>query len=521
MPTMFRQLLNKAAFERTLSRSVAFPYAATTLISTGPRSMSTAAVVADLPWTPSPPNANEYENASMTTKTVPGPKSQKLLKEMDLVQHTAAVHFFVDYAKSQGNYLVDVDGNRYLDVLGQIASLPLGYNHPAIIEAMTDPKNIPMLAQRPCLGMLPPEDWADRVQRTLMKVAPPGMTEVSTMMCGSCSNENAMKAAFIWFRTKERGGEPPTEEEMKSSMLNEAPGSPDLSVLGFHGAFHGRLLGCMSTTHSKAIHKVDIPAFRWPTAPFPRLKYPLNSYGEENRQEEERCLEETEKIIIANKAASPVAAMIIEPIQAEGGDYHASPDFFRKLRAMASLHGVAFIVDEVQTGGGSTGTFWAHEEWKLENPPDFVTFSKKMQTGGYYSTNEFRPKEGYRIFNTWMGDPSKMIQLEAFLQTVEKDSLLENTCITGEYMQRGLADLGKIFPQLVSTVRGKGTYIGFDCDTAQLRDKLIGSLRHAGVEAAGCGDRTVRTRPSLIFQPRHAAEFLNALEHTCKQLLGR
>jgi 4-aminobutyrate aminotransferase/(S)-3-amino-2-methylpropionate transaminase len=480
--------------------------------------LSTFATTDALPWTPSPPNPKEYETASISTITVPGPKSQQLLKEMDRVQHTAAVHFFVDYAKSQGNYLVDVDGNRYLDVLGQIASLPIGYNHPAIIEAMTDPKNIPMLVQRPCLGMLPPEDWADRIQRTLMKVAPSGMTEVSTMMCGSCSNENAMKAAFIWYRTKERGGEPPTEEDMKSCMLNEAPGAPELSVLGFDGAFHGRLLGCMSTTHSKSIHKVDIPAFRWPTAPFPRLKYPLDAYEEENRQEEARCLEETEEIIAKSRATSPVAAMIIEPIQAEGGDYHASPEFFRLLRDMATRHGIAFIVDEVQTGGGSTGAFWAHEEWRLENPPDFVTFSKKMQTGGYYTTKEFRPKEGYRIFNTWMGDPSKMIQLEAFLDTVEKDSLLENTCITGEYMQRGLIELAGKFPQFVSNVRGKGTYIGFDCETTSLRDRLIGSLRHSGIEAAGCGDRTVRTRPSLIFQPRHAAEFLNALEHNCMKL---
>ena len=105
-----------------------------------------------------------------------------------------------------------------------------------------------------------------------------------------------------------------------------------------------------------------------------------------------------------------------------GGDNHASPDFFRKLRTIASNNDIAFIVDEVQTGAGATGTFWAYEQWELQNPPDFVTFSKKMQTGGYFSKREFRPQETYRIFNTWMGDPSKMIQLEAFLDTYQQCS---------------------------------------------------------------------------------------------------
>mmetsp|Transcript_25415 Transcript_25415/g.57322 ORF Transcript_25415/g.57322 Transcript_25415/m.57322 type:complete len:508 (-) Transcript_25415:200-1723(-) len=474
-----------------------------------------------LPWTPAPPFPGEYDGAHVRTAEIPGPRSSALRDRMDEVTQTQAVHFFADYRASRGNYLVDVDGNRYLDVLGQIASLPIGYNHPAMHAAMTDPANLPLLLQRPCLGMLPPDDWPGRIESTLMRFAPPGLTDAHTMMCGSCSNENAFKAAFIWYQTRKRGGRPPSPEDMDSCMANRAPGTPDLAVLSFNGAFHGRLLGCMSATHSKAIHKVDIPAFDWPSVDFPRTTYPLDGHAAENAEEEARCLDLAERAI-ADSHASPdrpdVAAVIVEPIQAEGGDNHASHDFFRKLRDVASRRGVAFIVDEVQTGGGSTGTFWAHERWGLEDPPDIVTFSKKMQTGGYYARPEFRPAEGYRIFNTWMGDPSKMVQLQAFLDTVEEDGLLENTRITGEYLLSGLEELQENRPDTFSRARGVGTYCAVDLPTQETRDRLVTSLRGRGVECAGCGDVTLRLRPALIFRPRHAAEFLDILEHAARQL---
>lgn len=434
---------------------------------------------------------------------------------MNKIQHTGAVHFFVDYAASRGNYLVDADGNTYLDILGQISSLPLGYNHPAIVSAMANPANASMLAQRPCLGMLPPTDWVERVNKTLISIAPKGLNEVATMMCGSCSNENAFKAVFIWYQTKVRGG-PPTEEDMKTCMENKAPGSPNLSILSFNGGFHGRLMGCLSTTHSKAIHKVDFPAFDWPVAPFPQLKYPLEDFARENAEEEARCLEQARKLIGDWRKKAPVAGMIIEPWQAEGGDNHATPDFFCKLREIAAEEGVAFIVDEVQTGGGGAGSFWAHEQWGLTNPPDVVTFSKKLQTGGYYMKSEFRPIESYRIFNTWMGDPAKMIQLEAFVETDKEDNLQENTVITGDYLKEQLQTLSTVHPE-ITNVRGYGTHLAVDLPTSDERNGLIQSLLKHGVESGGCGERTLRFRPALVFQPKHAMEAVQAIDAALSQ----
>lgn len=479
-----------------------------------------------LPATPSPPFPGEYDSAKVVTDSVPGPKSKHLMARLAEIQQSATVSFFADYEASRGNYLVDVDGNRFLDIYGQIASLPIGYNHPAIVDAMTDKQNMALLAQRPCLGIFPPADWVDRIESTLAKVQPRGLVDVNTLMCGSCSNENAYKAVFIWYQTKLRGGARPSTFDLETSMSHKLPGTPNLGILSFQGGFHGRLLGCLSTTHSKAIHKVDIPAFDWPVASFPRLRYPMEAHQAANEAEEARCLDEVERLLQENQQTdgttkAKIAGMVVEPIQAEGGDNHASPAFFRALRTLAADYGVAFIVDEVQTGGGSTGKFWAHEHWELENPPDIVTFSKKLQTGGYFAKEEFRLQEGFRIFNTWMGDPSKMISLQAFLEVLERDNLLENTQVTGDFLHHGLEELSTKYPSLISNVRGQGTYLAIDLPTEAQRNDYIGILKMLGVAAGGCGTVSVRFRPALVFQPRHAAECLTKLDEACELLLAR
>ncbi|OQR94129.1 4-aminobutyrate aminotransferase, mitochondrial precursor [Achlya hypogyna] len=474
-----------------------------------------------VPATPTPAFPGEFSSARVLT-AYPGPRNIALGAEMQSMQQAAAVHFFVDYSASLGNYIVDVDGNRYLDVYAQIASLPIGYNHPRIHAAIQDPKNLALLSQRPCLGILPPGDWNDLLEATLAKTQPPGLSEITTLMCGSCANENAFKAVFIWYQTKARGGKPPTEFDLQSCMQNAAPGSPALSILSFAGGFHGRLLGCLSATHSKAIHKVDIPALDWPVAPFPKLQYPLEVHATANAAEEARCLDYVDAVLrrhnVQRAASTEIAGIIVEPIQAEGGDNHASPNFFRELRQIAADHGVAFIVDEVQTGGGSTGKFWAHEHWALSNPPDLVTFSKKMQTGGYYAKPEFRPVETYRIFNTWMGDPAKMLQLQAFVDAVAHDDLLANTTIAGDYLHRGLHLLADEYPGVLSNVRGVGTYLAVDFASPAIRDLAVTRLRAIGLQSGGCGDRSLRFRPALVFQPTHAREALELLEQVCRDL---
>uniref|UniRef100_A0AAY4CZY3 4-aminobutyrate aminotransferase, mitochondrial n=1 Tax=Denticeps clupeoides TaxID=299321 RepID=A0AAY4CZY3_9TELE len=444
----------------------------------------------------------EYDAPSMKTE-VPGPRSKELAKQLGEIQNVGAVHFFCNYEESRGNYLVDADGNRMLDLYTQISSIPIGeFTH-------THTNNCSFAKNKQC-HQVPDTEQDCKLFSLPFQVAPTGMTRVQTMSCGSCSNENAFKAMFIWYKLKERGMRLPSEEESTSCMINQSPGSPNLSILSFMGAFHGRTMGCLATTHSKVIHKLDVPSFDWPVAPFPRLRYPLEEFARENAQEEDRCLEEVEDLIVKwRQKGKPVAGIVIEPIQAEGGDNHASPDFFLKLRSIARKHGCAFHVDEVQTGCGTTGKFWAHEHWGSDDPADVVSFSKKMLTGGYFYRDELQADKPYRIFNTWMGEPSKNVFLSEVLNVIRREKLLEEVTRSGKALLQGLYELQSQHPHLLSRARGQGTFCAIDLRDENTRNDVIQRTRNKGVLLGGCGDRTIRFRPALVFKEYHAHQFLN------------
>ncbi|KEF61196.1 4-aminobutyrate aminotransferase [Exophiala aquamarina CBS 119918] len=449
---------------------------------------------------------------------IPGPKSKKAVEELHKVFDTRSLNMMANYQHSYGNYIADLDGNVLLDVYAQIASIPVGYSNPALLLAATSPEMASALINRPALGNFPQHDWAAILETGILRAAPKGLNQVFTAMAGSDANETAYKAAFMWKAQQRRGGPEVefTEEELSSTMTNQSPGSPNFSIMAFKTAFHGRLFGTLSTTRSKAIHKLDIPAFDWPQASFPSLKYPLDQFAAENAAEEERCLEEAEDII--KNYHNPVAAVVVEPIQSEGGDNHASPAFFQGLREITRRHNVLLIVDEVQTGVGATGKFWAHDHWNLQDPPDMVTFSKKAQTAGYYFGNpELRPNKPYRQFNTWMGDPARALLFRAIINEIERLNLVENTAQVGDYLYAGLERLGQKYPEHFQNLRGKGqgTFIAFDNPK---RDQFLAKAKTFGINIGGSGATAVRLRPMLIFQKHHTDILLDALEKLVKTL---
>ncbi|KAI9894431.1 MAG: 4-aminobutyrate transaminase [Vezdaea aestivalis] len=457
------------------------------------------------------PFFEEEPNHPEVKTELPGPRSKEAIANLDRVFDTRSLNMMANYQKSFGNYIADLDGNVLLDVYAQIASIPIGYNNPTLLRAAASPEMASALVNRPALGNFPQHDWAEILETGILKVAPKGLNQVFTAMAGSDANETAYKAAFMYRRRKERGG-PEVEfspHEIETSMNNQAPGSPDMSIMSFRHGFHGRLFASLSTTRSKPIHKMDIPAFNWPQAPFPMLKYPLENHVEENKAEEQKCLVEVERLI--KEWPLPPAAVVVEPIQSEGGDNHASSEFFHGLRALTRKLDVLLIVDEVQTGIGATGKFWAHEHWDLQDPPDMVTFSKKAQTAGYYFGNpELRPNKPYRQFNTWMGDPTKAILFRSIVEEIERLNLVENTAMVGDYLYQGLEKLAERFPKEIVNLRGKGqgTFIAWD---SPRRDELLKNAKTFGINIGGSGSAAVRLRPMLIFQKHHADIFLDAV----------
>jgi len=237
----------------------------------------------------------------------------------------------------------------------------------------------------------------------------------------------------------------------------------------------------------------------------------------ENEAEDARCLAQVEELIEqATKDGQPVAGIISEPIQAEGGDNHGSDRFFQGVAAICKKHDISLMMDEVQTGGGASGKMWCHEHFGIE--ADVVSFSKKMLSGGIYHNLEHRPPHPGRILNTWVGDPHKIIMLEQVVNTIKEESLLDLVTESGKTIMEGLEDIQSRYPEILSKARGRGTICAVDVKNVELRDKILTTLRQRGVHLGGCGASAIRIRPCLTFTPRHANIMLDNINDVVMEL---
>jgi 4-aminobutyrate aminotransferase / (S)-3-amino-2-methylpropionate transaminase len=437
---------------------------------------------------------------SIVAESVPGPRSKELAARGSFDMQNIYRTLVIDDVASRGPFVVDVDGNVILDLFANFALGALGYNHPAVM-AVTGSQAFAHAAANPTsTPFVTTPAWFDFIEALATRYAPKGMSKVFCVDAGGEGVESALKAAFIVHaeRRRERGGlakNPLDASELEQRAVLDNKGT-DAVVVSFSGAFHGRGLGPLSATHSKVIHKADLPAFDWPTAPFPANRFPLERYAEENRAAEASAIAELEAIL--GRFRGRVAAVLIEPMQSEGGDRHASPAFFRKVQELATAAGAAFVLDEVQTGVGMSGTLWAHEQLELPRPPDMVCFGKKMQMGGFFATSDFAISQFGRMYQTKNGDRARAMIAEAILRTIVDDGLLERVRTVGARFLAGLEDLSARFPALVTEPRGRGFLLAFDLPTAAVRDDFLKRALARGVFASYTGSRSVRLRPHLI-----------------------
>ena len=444
----------------------------------------------------------EASKPSMLT-SFPGPQMKALLNDVETVSQDNMNHYvFVNFDKSYGNYLVDSDGNTLLDLFGSISSMPLGYNHPDLISMTHEPKYPNYFVNRADLNSYYDSDILNLLNQSVYSIKPQGLDKVLlTCGCGSSANELAYKISMLRRTSKTLN--------VRQTNLSDIANSENLSILSFQNGFHGRLGGTLATTRSKFIHKLGFSSFNWPVAPFPEIKYPLDQYHEDNLKEENRCLEVLEGILRSQKN---IAAMILEPAQAEGGDNWFSPRYMRAVRQLATQYNVDFIIDEVQTGM-ATGRYWAHEEFQLESPPDMVTFSKKFQVSGIYMKNQVIPNN---LSSDFCGegcvDLFRLKTLATINKVIARDNLFERSLNAGNYFIQQFEESVK-WNRNFSDARGKGSFLAFNLKDTETRDKFVSYARNRGIFISGCGSRTIRLRPSLILQSSQYQHFFGVLNN--------
>ncbi|MEU8359351.1 L-lysine 6-transaminase [Nonomuraea sp. NPDC048882] len=385
----------------------------------------------------------------------------------------------LDLELSHGSWLVDArNGRRYLDFYTFFASAPLGVNPPF------DPDFTQLLGQvarnKPANPDIYTEHLADFVDTFARVLGDPALPHLFFVEGGALAVENALKTAFDW-----------------KSRRNEAAGrSRDLGtqVLHLTKAFHGRSGYTLSLTNTEPGKTDRFPTFGWP-----RIDVPAIHFGDVEAAEE-RALAQARAAF--ERHPHDIACFIAEPIQGEGGDNHMRPEFLQAMQRLCHEYDALFILDEVQTGGGTTGTPWAYQQLGLE--PDVVAFAKKVQVGGIMAgrrvdevpDNVFR--QSGRINSTWGGGLVDMVRSRGILEIVERDGLIARAATVGEMLLERLTKLEAERPEILSNVRGRGLMCAFDLPDQAARDALVTRLReeHA-VLVLPCGPRSVRLRPAL------------------------
>ena len=393
----------------------------------------------------------------------------------------------IDLEKSQGSWFVDKrDNKKYLDLFSMFASMPIGYNHPYLLERADEFRAVAI--NKPTNSDIYSTEMAEFVD-TMARIAQPSYLPYAFYISGGALGvENALKAAFDWKVRKN---------------IEKGYGELGSKVIHFHGCFHGRTGYTLSLTNSHDKRKtMYFPKFDWPRIKTPAVKFPLN---EENLkvviEHETQALNEIKKAI--NENPHDIAALIIEPIQGEGGDNHFRNEFMQELRNICNKYDIMFIYDEVQTGIGLTGKMWAHEHFGEDALPDMICFGKKTQVCGFFASKRIDEvennvfHESARLNSTWGGNLTDMVRFKMYLEVIEQDKLVEKAAASGQYLQNEITKLQADFPKLIFNARGKGLFCAVDLESGEVRDKLRELIQEEGTIMLGCGPKTIRFRPPL------------------------
>ena len=381
-------------------------------------------------------------------------------------------HIAVNQKKSLGSWIVDLDGNKYLDCYSQFASQPLGWNHKVLVNAKQELGEVAM--HKIANSDMYTEQYASFVEK--FSGITPDFSHYFFIDGGALAVENALKAAFDW--------------KAKKLGLTSDEDINTLDVFHLGNAFHGRTGYTLSLTNTTPEKTALFPKFQW------------------NRI---WSIEDAEELM-----HDRVAAMVVEPIQGEGGDNHFVPELFPLMRKWADDNDAILIFDEVQTGVGLTGKMWCYEHFGIV--PDMMCFGKKTQVCGFCSTDRIDEVE-HNVFNdsgrinsTWGGNIVDMVRFSHIMDAIEEEKLIDNAHEVGSHLENALNNL-----DVISNVRGMGLMIAFDLDTPDLRDRMV-SLLQEDMIVLKSGTHSIRLRPALTFSKQDADSAVTFIDRAANKL---
>jgi L-lysine 6-transaminase len=421
---------------------------------------------------------------------------------------TDGYEMVLDLEESKGPYLYDsTTGKRYLDFFTFFASNPLGMNHPKLAQDKAFLSKIGQVAiNKPSNSDIYTSEMAEFMEAFSRVGIPDYMPYSFFISGGALAVENAMKVAFDW----------KVQKNFEKGYRHEK----GHKVLHFEKAFHGRTGYTLSVTNTLPDKVKYFPKFDWPRIISPAMTYPTTQANiEATAQQEQLAIAQAERYFEQFK--DDIACILIEPIQGEGGDRHFRLEFHQALRDLADKHDALLIYDEVQTGVGMTGKFWAHEHFVK---PDILAFGKKAQVCGILAgkrvdevkTNCFHVSS--RINSTWGGNLVDMVRFGRILNVIEEDNLVENAAKVGNYLQTRLEAFADKHEHL-SNPRGKGLFCAIDLPNGKARDSVINECVSNGLMILSCGPNTVRFRPPLTITQDQIDEGLDILENAYKSML--
>ncbi len=433
----------------------------------------------------------------------------KVREELSNYMLVDGYDFVLDLENSKGASFVEArTGKAFIDFFTCFASMPIGMNHPKMLNNGFDTYLNKAATNKPSNSDIYTDAMATFV-KTFHEIAVPGHFKYSFYVSGGAlAVENALKTAFDWkYRQNDRKGRNVGE---------------NLKILHFKEAFHGRSGYTLSLTNTDPKKVKFFPKFDWPRVTNPKVRFPLtDEVLADVIKEENKSIAQIKKAFA--DFPNEIAAIIIEPIQGEGGDNHFRNEFLKQLKEVAHENDALLIFDEVQTGMGLTGTWWAHQQMEVE--PDIMSFGKKMQVCGILvgpkideePDNVFHVSS--RINSTWGGNLVDMVRATRYLEIIDEENLVDNAKNMGVILSDTMHNFVDANLDHFCNVRGRGLFASFDMKSPELRAKFINQCFEEGLIILPCGSNAVRFRPPLNITKEEIASGFEVMNKALSKIL--